>query len=110
MMTSLKISLTSRASASVSGRLQMMIPPNGACLVRGERLVPGHAQVGIGTDAAGVGVLEDRDRRFVELADELRGSRDVEDVVEGKLLAVKLLEDIVRNRRTATPAGCAFSP
>ena len=32
MMTSLKISLTSRASASVSGRLQMMMPPKGACL------------------------------------------------------------------------------
>ena len=32
MITSLKISLIARASGSVSGRLQMIIPPKGACL------------------------------------------------------------------------------
>ena len=32
MITSLKISEIALASASVIGRLQMMMPPNGACL------------------------------------------------------------------------------
>ena len=67
-------------------------PAEGRLFVRGERLVPRLAQVGVGTDAARVGVLEDGDGRVFVLADELRGGGNVEDVVVGKLLAVELLE------------------
>ncbi len=92
MMTSLKISLTSRARASVSGRLQMMIPPNGACLSVANALSQASRRSGSAADAAGIGVLENGDRRFLEFADELRGGGDIEDVVERKFLAVELLE------------------
>ncbi len=91
-MTSLKISEIALASARVSGRLQIMMPPKGACLSVAKRLVPGRAKIRVGAHAAGVCVLEDGDGRFGELGDERGGGADVEDVVIGELLALELLE------------------
>ena len=95
MMTSLKISLMARASGSVRVRLQMMMPPKGACLSVAKALSQAALQVGIGADAAGVGVLEDGDGGLGEFLDELGGGGDIEDVVEGEFLAVELLEVLV---------------
>ena len=67
----------------------------GGLLVGGEGLVPRGLQVGIGADAAGVGVLEDGDGRLGKFLDELGGGGDIEDVVEGEFLAVELLEVLV---------------
>ena len=70
----------------------MMIPPKGACLSVAKALSQAFAQVRVGADAARVGVLENRHRRLGELRDQRRRRGDVEDVVVGEFLAVKLFK------------------
>ena len=64
-------------------------------LVGLEGLVPGFEE-GVGrSHAAGVGVLQDADRRALELADEVGRGGDIEDVIIAELLALELLERLV---------------
>ena len=66
--------------------------------VRGQRLVPGFAQAGPLAHAAGVGVLEDGQRRRVgsKLRDQVRRRGQVQNIIVGKLLAVQLLKVLVK--------------
>ena len=64
-------------------------------LVGLEGLVPG-LEEGVGrSHAAGVGVLQDADRRALELADEVGRGGDIEDVVIAEFLALQLFEGLV---------------
>ena len=67
------------------------------CLAVGfEGFLPCDTQVFIVlADAAGVGVLEDRDGRTHEVEDQVGRGFDVEDVGVGKLLALDLGEELV---------------
>ena len=96
MITSLKISLIARARSSVSGRLQMMMPPKGACLSVANAFSHASRKIGVGADAAGVGVLENRNGRLRKFVDEFRGGGNVQDVVEGEFLAVQFLKILVQ--------------
>ena len=97
-MTSLKISLIALASASVIGRLQMIMPPNGACLSVANAFSQASRKIEIRPHAARIGVLQNRDCRFAKFGDQIGGRADVENVVKGKFLAVELFEMIRRNR------------
>ena len=60
-----------------------------------EGLVPGFEE-GVGrSHAAGVGVLQDADRRALELADEVGRSGDIENIVIAEFLALQLFEGFV---------------
>ena len=74
-------------------------PAKGGLPVGGERPLPGLLQRGTLADAAGIGVLQDGQGRSVagELPDQIRGGRQVEDVVVGKFLPVELFEIIVES-------------
>ena len=91
-----------RASPS-SGRLSATMPPIGALRVAGER--PARrpsARSSPSAHAAGVGVLDDRDRGLGELADQLEGGIGVGEVVVGQLLALDLpRRGDARRRRSA---------
>ena len=73
-------------------------PAEGRLPVRGKGPLPGLVQIGPATHAAGVGVLEDGQRWCLtfELRDQGRGGRQVEDVVVRQLLAVQLLEILLK--------------
>ena len=64
-------------------------------LVGLEGLVPGFEE-GVGrSHAARVGVLQDADRRALELADEVGRGGDIEDIVIAEFLALQLFEGLV---------------
>ena len=54
--------------------------------------LPSLGEVLIAADAARVGVLQDGDGRLLKFTDQAGGCRDIEDVVEGELLAMELLD------------------
>ena len=70
----------------------MMMPPNGACLSVANAFSHASRRVGIAPHAAGIGVLQNRHRRFREFLDQIGRRGDVEEVVKGKLLAVQFFE------------------
>src|SRR5207244_13537613 len=67
-------------------------PAKWCLFVRRECFFPRLAKIGIGTYTARIGMFENRDGRLLEFADQIRRSADVENVVKGKLLAVKFFE------------------
>ena len=75
-----------------------------------ERLVPGLAQIRALADAARIRVLENRQRRRLarEFRDQVRRRREIQNVVVGKFLAVKLLEIIRGTGRRAPRSGADF--
>ena len=109
MMTSLKISLIAFATGSVERPIANDDAAKRRLLVRGERLLPRFAQVGIAADAAGIGVLQNGHRRFRKFLDQIGRRGDVEDVVIGKFLAVQFFE-LVRKGPVERRLWCGFSP
>ena len=95
MMTSLKISLMARASGSVSGRLQIMMPPKGACLSVAKAL--SHATFRSGSDPTPHGLVCFRIATVGSGNSSIScgGGADIQDVIEGEFLAVELLEVLV---------------
>ena len=83
-----------------AGQIQPLIDrddsPKRRLSVRGQGPVPRFAQALSLPDAAGIGVLENRQRRRVvrKFRDQIRRGRQVENIVVGKLLAVQLLKVI----------------
>ena len=73
-----------------------MMPPNGAWRSVANALSHASRRLGALADAAGIRVLQDRQRRRVvgEFRDQTRRRGEVQNVVVGKLLAVQLLEII----------------
>ena len=92
MITSLKISLIAFARDSSIGRLQMMTPPNGACLSVANAFSHASRRSRIAADAAGVGMLQDRNGRLGKFGDQIRRRADVQNVVKREFLAVQFLE------------------
>ena len=93
MMTSVKISTIFCAAAASSRRFSATIAAEGRDRIAGERLLVGLEQRRADRDAAGVGVLDDRDRGAlgrIEFGHELIGRVGVVDVVVGQLLALDL--------------------
>ena len=60
--------------------------------VGGECFLPRRTQIDIGTHPAGIGVFQNRDRRFLKLGDQISRRADVENVVKRKFLAVEFFE------------------
>ncbi len=67
----------------------------GRLLVCLEGLFPARDEFHLAGHAAGIGVLEDGHGGLLKLADQVSGGGDVDDVVVGKFLALKLLEALV---------------
>ena len=63
-------------------------PAKGRLFVRGKRLVPRLAKIGIRADTAGIGMFQDPDGWLLEFGNQIRGGADVENVVKGEFLAV----------------------
>ena len=61
-------------------------------LVGGKRFFPRLAKVGIGANATGVVVFQDRDRGLGELGNQGRRRADIENVVIGKFLALEFFK------------------
>ena len=82
---------------AVERRFTAMMPPNGACLSVANALSHASRRVRALPDAARIRVLENRQRRRVvrEFGDQIRRRRQIQNVVVGKFLAVKLLEKFV---------------
>ena len=93
MMTSVKISTIFRALAASSLPVQRDDAAEGRDRIAAQRLEIGLLQRRAFRDAAGVGVLDDRDRRRargIEFRDAFEGRVGVVDVVVGELLALDL--------------------
>src|SRR2546423_12675542 len=66
------------------------------CLFVGfECFLPRLSQIWVAADAAWICVFENRDRRLGEFRDQSRCGADIENVVKGKLFAMKLLEMLI---------------
>ena len=91
MITSRNSFAISSAVAPSSGAVDGDDAAEGAHRIAGERLAPGLAQRRADGDAAGIGVLDDGDRRRRELGDQLVGGIGVVEVVVAELLALDLL-------------------
>ena len=87
-----------------------MMPPKGACLSVAKALSQASRRLSALADAAGIHVLENRQRRGVagKFGDQGRGGGEVQNVVIGKFLAVELLEIFVEIGHTARRAGADF--
>ena len=96
-MTSLKISAIASAHAPSSVLVHRNDAAKRRLFVRRKRLVPRLAQIRALADAARIRVFQNRQGRRVvrKFGDQIRRRRQIQNVVVGKFLAVKLLEKIV---------------
>ena len=95
MMTSEKISAMASARPLSIGAVGDDDAAERGLLVGLEGLVPGFEEGVRRSHAARVGVLQDADRRTLELADEVGRGGDIEDVVIAEFLALELFEGLV---------------
>ena len=94
-MTSLKISLIALASASSIGRLQTMMPPNGACLSVANAFSHASRKSGSLPTPHGFVCFRIATVGFAKFRDQIGGRADVENVVKGKFLAVQFFKMLV---------------
>ena len=67
----------------------------GRLFISRESLVPGLSRIRIRPDATGIGMFKNCDGRLFEFGDQLRRRADVENVVKGEFLPVKLFKILV---------------
>ena len=92
IITSEKISLMACASGSSIGRLQTMIPPNGACLSVANAFSQASRRSASEPTPHGLVCFRIATVGLRKFGDQIRGRADVENVVKGEFLAVKLFE------------------
>ena len=93
-----------------SGLFMATIPPNGELRSVAKALPYASTSVAAASHAARVRVLDDGDGGFVKFGDERCRRADVENIIEGKLLAVELFEDLDENEPYSAARWCGFSP